>query len=276
MTSAPGSKVGAVLLFAATHLVGQGVLVAPHSVYIDHAHRTAALTLYNPNPEPTEVTISTEFGYPVTDSLGRFTLHTADAPDSTERSAAGWIQAYPRRLLVAPLERQTIRLLASPPAGLRDGEYWARLIISARGGRVPVASSDTGAVRVQLDLIVNTNIPLAYRKGVMTTGVALTGLMGRVVGDSVEASAHLVRQGVAAYVGTVHATLIDSAGRERGSLMAPIAVYVSMDPRFRFAASVAPGWYRLRVEVTTQRDDLDPAVVLRAPTVRDSVEVHVP
>jgi hypothetical protein len=111
----------------------------------------------------------------------------------------------------------------------------------------------------------------------VTTSIALSRLTARAVGDSIEVVSHLERQGTAAYVGTVHATLVDSAGHEHGSLVAPIAVYFAMDPRFRFAASeLAPGRYRLRFELTTHRDDLDPAVVLRAPNVRDSVEVHVP
>src|SRR5207249_10393436 len=67
-------------------------------------------TLFRSNTEPVEVSISLLFGYPVTDSLGRIVLRTIDHPDSTMRSAAGWIQAFPRRLTVPPLERQTIRL----------------------------------------------------------------------------------------------------------------------------------------------------------------------
>src|SRR5439155_402381 len=83
----------------------------------------------------------------------------------------------------------------TPPAGLPDGEYWARLIISARGGRLPVAGvGDTAAVRVQLNLVVNTNIGLAYRKGPVATGVALSQLRARLVGDSVEVWSRLSRR----------------------------------------------------------------------------------
>jgi hypothetical protein len=259
-------------------LAGQGVLVAPHAVYIDHARRTSSLTLYNPNAEPAEVTIATAFGYPTTDSLGHFVLRTRDHPDSTLPSAAGWIQAYPRRLLIAPLERQTVRLLATPPPGLPDGEYWARLIITARGGTLPVSgAADTTAVRIQLNLVVNTNIGLAYRKGVMTTGLALSRLRTRVVGDSLQVWSHLERHGTAAYVGTVRAALVDSAGQIRRTLTAPIGVYVAMDPCYAFSTGgLPPGRYRLRFEVVTEREDLDPAVVLRAPPVRDSLDLHVP
>jgi hypothetical protein len=265
-------------LGVALPLAGQGVLVAPHAIYIDHARRSGTVTLYNPNPDPAEVTIWTAFGYPVSDSLGRFALRTVDQPDSTLPSAAAWVQAFPRRLTIAPLQRQTVRLLATPPAGLPDGEYWARLIISARGGKVPVAGvAETTAVRVQLNLVVNTNIGLAYRKGPLATGVTLSKLRARLVRDSVAVWSRLERRETAAYVGTVRAALVDSTGKVRSTLSAPIAVYFVMEPRYALSvAGLAPGSYWLRYELVTDREDLDPAVVLKAPAVRDSIQVRLP
>ena len=265
-------------LGSAAPLAAQGVLIAPHAVYIDHARRSGTVTLYNPTPDPAEITISTAFGYPVTDSLGHFALRTVDRPDSTLPSAAAWVQAFPRRLTIAPLERQTVRLLATPPAGLPDGEYWARLIVSARGGKLPLRSAaETAAVRVQLNLVVNTNIGLAYRKGPVATGVALSQLRARRVGDSVEVWSRLERRETAAYVGTVRVALVDSTGKVRSTLNAPIAVYFVMAPRYALSvARLAPGPYWVRYELVTEREDLDPAVVLQAAAVRDSVQVRLP
>src|SRR5204862_6704935 len=90
------------LALASASLAAQGVMVAPHAVFIDHRLRSGWVLLYNPGTEPVEVTISTIFGYPVTDSTGAITLRTVDAPDSTVPSALAWIQAFPRRLTVAP------------------------------------------------------------------------------------------------------------------------------------------------------------------------------
>ena len=193
-------------------------------------------------------------------------------------SAAEWVQAFPRRLTIASLERQTVRLLVTPPAGLPDGEYWARLIISARGGRLPIGGvEDTAAVRVRLNLVVNTNIGVAYRKGPVATGVALSNLRVRIRRDSVEVWSRLERRLTAAYVGTVRATLVDSTGKVRSTLSAPIAVYFVMEPRYALAvAGLAPGLYWLRYELVTDREDLDPAVVLQASAVRDSVELRLP
>lgn len=270
------------LLIALTAWVGpaaaQGVLIAPHAVFIDGRARSGSVLLYNPNTEPVEVSISLLFGYPVTDSLGRILLRTVDHPDSTLRSAADWIQAFPRRLTVPPLERQTIRLLATPPGGLAAGEYWARLAISAKGGPVAVAGvADTAKVRVGLTLEVRTIIGVFYRTGAVHTGLALSDLRAARVGDSLAVWSRLTQQGNAAYLGTAHAVLTDSAGQVVSELKAPIGVYYTMVPRYALPlGALQPGHYRLKLELSTDREDLAPDVLLPSPSVRDSVEVRIP
>ena len=201
------------LLLGAVRLGAQGVVIAPHAVFIDARTRSGAVLLYNPNTEPVEVAISFFFGYPATDSAGSIVVRTVEHPDSTSPSAAGWIQAFPRRLTVPPLERQTIRLLASPPPGLADGEYWARL----------------------------------------------------------------TQQGNAAYIGSARAVLVDSAGKTVSEIKVPIGVYYAMEPRYALPiGALAPGRYRLRLDLSTGREDLAPELVLSSPPVRDSAEVRVP
>ncbi len=268
----------AALGFGAASLEAQGVMVAPHAVYIDHRVRSGSVLLYNPGTEPVEVTISTLFGYPTTDSTGGIVLRTFDAPDSTLPSALAWIQAFPRRLTVAPLERQTVRVLARPPVGLADGEYWVRLMIAAKAGTIPITGvSDTTAIQVGLTLEVRTIIGIAYRKGPVTTRVALSQLRAQLVGDTLITWSRLERQGNAAFVGSVRGTVVDSTGATRASFASPLGVYFTMAPRIAsFVGTLPRGRYWLRYEVVAEREDLDPAVVLPAPAVRDSVQLVVP
>jgi hypothetical protein len=262
----------------AASLQAQGVMVAPHAVYIDHRVRSGSVLLYNPGTEPVEVTISTLFGYPTTDSTGAIILRTVDAPDSTLPSALAWIQAFPRRLTVAPLERQTVRLLARPPAGLADGEYWVRLVIAAKAGQIPIVGvSDTTAIQVGLTLEVRTIIGIAYRKGPVNTHVVLSNVRAQLLGDTLVTWSRLERRGNAAFVGTVRGTLVDSTGATRASFATPLGVYFTMEPRIANVIGKLPkGRYWLRYEVAAEREDLDPSVVLKAPTVRDSVQLVVP
>jgi len=276
-----------IVALGSASLAAQGVMVAPHAVFIDHNQRSGSVLLYNPGTEPVEVTISTIFGYPITDSIGRIQLDTLMA-DSTN-SALGWIQAFPRRLTVGPRERQTVRLLARPPVGLADGEYWLRLRIAAQAGSVPITGvADTTAIQVGLKLEVRTIIGVNYRKGPVMTGVSLSNLRAQVVGDSVITRARIERRGNAAFIGTIRETLVDSTGAVRAervgdslvtSYQSPIGVYFTMEPRLA-SAIPAPGLprgrYWLRYEVVAEREDLDPKVVLKAPAVRDSVQLIVP
>lgn len=270
----------ALLVLGAFQLTAQGVMVAPHAVFIDHRVRSGSVLLYNPGTEPVEVTISTLFGYPVTDSTGAITLRTVDAPDSTLPSALAWMQAFPRRLTVGPKERQTVRLLARPPAGLADGEYWLRLVIAAQAGRVPITGvSDTTAIQVGLTLEVRTIIGVNYRKGPVATGLALSNVRAQLVGDTLVTRSRLERRGNAAFIGTIRQTLVDSAGRTVQSYQSPIGVYFAMEPRLANLLPpprLARGRYWVRYEVVAEREDLDARVVLRAPAVRDSVQLIVP
>jgi len=268
----------ATISLAVSSLDAQGVMVAPHAVYIDHRVRSGSVLLYNPGTDPVEVTISTLFGYPITDSTGAIVLRTVENPDSTVPSALAWIQAFPRRLTVAPLERQTVRLLARPPAGLPDGEYWVRLMIAAKAGQIPIVGvSDTTAIQVGLTLEVRTIIGIAYRKGPVKTGVTLSNVRAQLVGDTLVTWSRLVRQGNAAFVGTVHGTVVDSTGATRASFASPLGVYFTMEPRIASIIGKLPrGRYWLRYEVVAEREDLDPKVVLPAAAVRDSVRLVVP
>lgn len=255
----------------------QGVVVAPHAVYLDHRTRSASITLYNPGSDPAEVTISSMFGYPVTDSVGHFMLLTPDSVDASMPSATAWIEAFPRRMTIPPLQRQTVRLLARPPQGLADGEYWSRVMISARGGSVPVSGADTAAIAIGLTLEVRTIIPLIYRKGQLTTGVALSNLRTRIVGDSLAIRVRLERQGSSAYIGTAKGTLLTQSGAPVASFQFPVAIYYDAEPEFIIPLTgQAAGTYRLRLELATDRTDIAPELMLRAPVTRDSVTVTLP
>ncbi len=274
----PVRLLAALALAGAAPTAAQGVMIAPTHIFIEHRARAGSVLLYNPNAEPAEVTISLLFGYPVTDSAGNIHLHTVEQPDSTVPSAAGWVQAFPRRLTVMPLERQTVRLLARPPAGLPDGEYWARLVIAAKGGQLPVVGvPDSADIQVGLTLEVRSILGLYYRKGSPTTGVRLAALSAAIESDTLDVRVALAREGNAAFIGTIRGRLVDSAGVAAATFVMPTVVHYTLAPRIRtFVGILPPGTYRLEVTVEAGRDDLDSRSILTAPAVAGSVEVRAP
>jgi P pilus assembly chaperone PapD len=266
------------VLLAAAPLSGQGVMIAPHAVFMSQGGRSGVVTLLNPGTEPVEVAVEVFYGYTATDSTGQLTLVTLEHPDSSQPTAASWIQAFPRRLTVGPRDQQVVRLLATPPASLPDGEYWARLAFTAKAGQLPVTGvADTANIKVGLTLQVRTVIGLHYRKGIVHTGLAISGLRATRQGDSVIVSTRIARQGNAAFLGTVHGVVVGSKGNTLGEFRVPVTVFFANEPRWAVAIGPAPAdRYELRVDITTQRDDLRPDLLLQSPTVRDSVAVDAP
>jgi hypothetical protein len=268
----------AMLALTPAAALAQGVIVAPHAVYIDHATRSGSITLYNPGDEPVEVSVSFGFGYPTSDSAGQIGLELLDSVPAGQPGATAWLQAFPRRVTVGKQERQTIRILASPPSGTPDGEYWARLIVGAKAGQIPVAGApDSGNISVGLTLEVRTVIAVVYRKGALTTGLTLGTPRAAYAHDTVAVRIPMTRTGTASYLGTVRATLVNAKGDSLGGAERPLAVYYSLDPRLDLPAGALPaGQYKVRVSVSTDRSDLPPKVPLPSPPVRDSVEFSVP
>jgi hypothetical protein len=264
---------GAVL--AVSPVLLAAILVAPHAVFMDHRSRTGQVFLVNTGDAPEEVTIDLKYGYPATDSTGTVFIRLIEQPDSTEPSAAAWIRAYPRRAVLAPGQRQVVRLLATPPAGLPDGEYWSRIIATSRGSKVAVVGGDS-AISAGLSLELRTIISLSYRKGAVHTGVAVTDLRAIRQGDSLVVWFGAERQGNAAFLGTLTYQLVDATGKVRGEWETPVAIYYPLSRRYVFALdSVPAGPYTVRMNLTTARNDLDQKHILPAQPVTRSVDVEV-
>ncbi len=269
-----------VLLFVAVLLVAplaEAIVVAPHYAFLDHRARSAVIYLHNPGTEPEEISISFVFGYPASDSAGDVSIKVIDQPAAADPSAAGWIRAYPRRATVGPGETRAVRLLAQPPADLAEGEYWARAVVHSRGVEAPVTAPDSGGVQVGLRLEVRTVVPVTYRNGNVNTGLVIADVDRAVNGDSLVAKVGMRRSGNAAFLGTLHVTLLDATGAVAAEARRAVAVYRDLLKRVSLPVSdLPPGDYTLHVRVDTERSDLEPELVLPAQPLETTLEVRLP
>lgn len=255
-------------------------LIAPHALFVDHRVRSAAIYLHNPDDKPVEVSIELIYGYPRGDGEGGVKVFLDPDPAETEPSCASWIRALPRRVTLEPGQRQTIRLLAQPPVGLPDGEYWSRVAITSvalerEGESQPVEGAD--GVRVGLDLQTRTIISLNYRKGPVRTGIEVGDLGARIDGDALTVDMDLRRQGDAAWLGRVDATLLDTQGKELKHWDRAVAVYDDHHRSLSFDLdrNYPAGSYTLSLTWSTARDDLPPEGVLPAATVVRAIPILV-
>jgi hypothetical protein len=268
----------AVLVASPAPLLAQAILVAPQGVVLSNRERTGSIELYNPSSRAAEVTVRAVFGHPTTTPDGDLTLEIVEHPDSTMPSAVGFVDAFPRRLVLQPNQRQTVRLLARPPVGLPDGEYWARLVISAKDAETaaPVNADSTG-VSVGLTLEVRTIIAVNFRNGVQKTGVELADLRTVTSDDSLVLRATMLRTGTAAWIGTTTVRLVNASGGVVATQAMQTAVYRSIAPRFAFdRRTLPPGAYRLMVDMSTDRPDVTQSTLLKAPPQHAETVVTIP
>jgi len=245
------------------------VLVAPHALFIDHRERSTVLYVHNPDDHPVEVEIGLSYGYPRGDGKGGIKVFLEDHPEPGEPSCAAWVQALPRRMVLQPRQRQAIRLLARPPAGLPDGEYWSRVIVSSQKAAEPRKLEQSEGVQVGLALATRTIISLNYRKGKVSTGVDLRHMRARVDSAAVHLDLDLHRSGNAAWLGQVDAVLSDASGREVQRWNRALAVYEDLQRSLNLPLDdpPLPGRYTISLQLDTDRADLPPEGILPCPAV---------
>jgi P pilus assembly chaperone PapD len=273
-----GRTAARALLAAAALMAGlaetaHAVTVSPTALYIDSRTRTATLTLYNPGSLPAEVSIDFAYGYPQSDAEGNVSVPLTREPAAGEPSAMDWMRAFPRRLVLQPGQRQVVRVLVEPPPELPDGEYWARVLVSSRGGQPPIENTQGD---VQLQLNVQTTLVMAanFRKGAVGTGVEVARATAVRDGTDVNLEVQMQRTGNAAFLGRLRADVLDARGTVVATAWDDIAVYRTMLRRLAIALPEGTaGPLEVRLTIDTERQDLPPGGALPASTVTRSVAV---
>jgi hypothetical protein len=261
-------------LLAAAPLPARAVTVSPNALFIDSRTRSGVLTLYNPGTTAEEIEITFAFGYPRSDLAGAISVVLADSAPTGEPSVLGFVRAFPRRLRLEPGQRQTVRVLMQPPAGLAEGEYWGRVLIHSRGGRPPVEQQQ-GGIRMQIDLETVIVGAVNYRNGTMRTGVKMDSARASVSprADSVHVVADLSRLGNAAYLGRMTLELVSGEGKVLGTTEEDFAVYRSLRKVESIAVPTGASLRgaTVRYRFTTERPDIDPESRLAAEPLTGTV-----
>ncbi len=250
------------------------VSVSPVALYIDDRTRTGTLTLFNPGTRPEEITVEFAFGYPVSDDSGNVSVPLSAEAPAGEPSAVPWLRAFPRRMVLEPGQRQVVRVVAQPPAGLSQGEYWSRVLVRSRGGQPPIEQRD-GDVAVKLDVETVVVVALSYRNGDVVTGLRLVSASAKRADGSVTALVDVERQGNAAFIGRILSELVDAEGRVVAESDEVLAVYRSIRRRVDLTVpDGVTGPLRIRFRFDTERDDLPPGAALPVAPLTHEVAVQ--
>lgn len=272
---------GALVLLATAAPHARAVTVSPSALYIDHRTRSGVLTLINTGTRAEEIEIGFAFGYPRADSLGNVMVQLLDSVPAGEPSAVAWLRAFPRRIRLEPGQRQAVRVLVQPPAGLAPGEYWARILVRSRGAQPPIEQQQ-GDIKLQVEVETVIATAVSYRNGEVTTGLTEKALRASPVADSlVRVWMALARGGNAAFLGHVRSELVNPSGDVVARTEDDIAVYRDMERKFEIVLPPelrgrSLAGYRVRYLIDTTRPDLPPGGPLAAPPRQGTITVTEP
>lgn len=252
------------------------VSVSPNALYLDNRTRSGLLTLFNPGSLPEEIEIGFAFGYPMSDSLGNISVQLVGVAPEGEPSLVPWLRAFPLRLRLAPGQRQVVRILANPPAGLPAGEYWGRITITSRGGQPPIEQRQ-GDIALSVSLQTIIVAAVTYRNGPMQTGLQLGVGSARAVADGTELLLDLTRQGNAAFIGRLVAEIVAPDGKVVAKDEADIAVYRQLRARVIVPMPNRPAdmtGYKVRFSIDTERPDLPPEGPIKASRLTGEIAIQ--
>jgi hypothetical protein len=185
--------------------------IAPTALWISHPNRSTDLIIrMAPDANPMEFNLSAEFLIPAVDSTGSFILHPLDSLD--ERNLAPHLRFSPRRFTLGANQEQIVRIAVQQWDSLENGEYWARVITSAK--TVPITNeTSTQRLNVSMGVEIRTIAGILYRKGPLSTGLNILSAWYKQEGNKIIVDTAIQRLGNAAWVGTVKMSLRDVQNR---------------------------------------------------------------
>jgi P pilus assembly chaperone PapD len=266
--------VGILSALTGAHAVAQ-LQVLPTQVFIVHPNRSAELAVTNVTQKTVEVEATFLFEYPVAYDTGRVEFKRLAEGETSPSNAAPWLRTVPDKAILGPGESRTLRVVVQPSATVTDGEYWARVVLRAQPTGAPEnQTKKTGFVPV---LISETNLPVHYRRGTLSTGVRVDELAAGVQDSSLRVTLRLSRTGNTCYWGRASFRVSNSAGKVVETRTVPMIVYDTMlYQNVVDLAGLSSGNYTLDVMLDTKHPSLRRDYQMNAQPVSQSVPFTIP
>lgn len=264
----------AILLLSLVSIASAQIEVAPTRVLLNMRERSKEVNIINNSSNPAEVTAELGFKLFRSDSLGRVTVDTVVSSEESMHSCQAWLKVFPRKFILAPGASRMVRVLIVPADSSAEGEYWGRIIF----GSTPIirapAEDTTDAIRTNLTMRIELDIPVIFRKGNVQTGIEFEGISAKNGPDAALALLDTKRTGNAAYRGTLTTVLKRSDGSELARSEEQYTTEFRLRKRIQLP-KLSDGTYTLEVESKSVKRGSANDAVLNAPTVTKTYALTV-
>jgi P pilus assembly chaperone PapD len=254
------------------------VIISPYVVYTDEQNKFGSLIVQNESYDPYEITISFIFGYPVSDSLGNRTMEYIREPKDSLPSINNWVKAFPKKFILQPKERQTVRLLIKPPQNIKDGTYWTRLVTSS----APVVNEEDTAnsgVSAKLRFVLNQVTTVIFRKGIPTANLIIKNV--KLHSDSTNTYQllySLKREGNSPYFGYLNLKIYNLEGELIKEESDYTSIYFDITRNYILPKDKFPaGRYKAEFEaVFNEKEDMPKSKMKPIANVKKTFEFIIP
>lgn len=254
------------------------VILSPYVVYMDETNKYGSLVVQNESFDSYEISISFIFGYPVSDSLGTRTMNYVSNPSLEDPSITSWIKVFPRKFVLAPKERQTVRLLVKPPKNIKDGSYWTRIVTQSTPIDEQKDSTTTG-VSAKIKFVLNQITTAIFRKGNASTGLQISDV--KLYKDSTDTQQilySLKREGNSPFFGNFNLKVYNSLGDLVKEESDYASIYVDFVRNYVLQKEdFKPGKYRAELEIVfNEKEDIPKSKMEQMPPIENKFEFIIP
>lgn len=250
------------------------VTIAPTNVFISDNSKFGTYMVINGSNEPQEIAIEFFFGYSVTDKEGNRSNVLGDSLMSTAHSITENVRAFPQNFILAPNQRQIVRLRVSGNTKeLKDGTYWSRVKTSSNPESAPIEVSSTDNVSAKVSILIEQVTGLFFKVGNTTTGIDVQEIRSSLGDDNVlTVLTDYKRTGNSPFLGSISTTLINSSNEEVKQAFISTSVYFDGTIRQTLDLNDLPkGAYTIKVQFESQRGDISSSDLVQMETVTRTI-----
>ena len=177
--------VGVFILFSIQSIAQGDLLLYPKRIVFEGSKKSQTLNLANTGKDTVRYLISVVQTRMKED--GGF--ETISLPDSGQQFAGRYFRFFPRNVVLAPNEAQSVKLQLINTNGMGPGEYRSHIYLRAEPDKKPLGEvehiKDSASISVQLVAVFGISIPVIIRVGESTTSVSLSDASFDLKKDSI-------------------------------------------------------------------------------------------
>jgi hypothetical protein len=147
----------------------------PKRIVFDGSQRSQEINLANTGNDTAVYAISF-INYKMTEN-GNF--EQVEEPEEGQRFAEGFLRYFPRRVVLAPNEAQTIRVQLTRTGNLEQGEYRSHMYFRAIEDEGALGEEEVGeaeGISINIKTVFGISIPVIIKQGTSTTDIDLTNI----------------------------------------------------------------------------------------------------